>query len=318
MQRFRFLAWTAPVIAVLVLFLAPPDRLAADILYAVDGAGGAGSTPSDLYTINPANGSVLSTIGQVMVNGTGVMVSGIAFDPINQQLYGAALVGGSRGNGELVTINLTSGVATPVGSFGLSPLNGGIHATSLAFASDGTLYAYVKQGSQPESLFTVNTTSGVATAVGSSGFPIPPGTSGDGLAMSASGTLYFAGKGDTGNLYTLSTTTGLATAGPTLSGAPFASVPGQIKGLAFNSSGMLYGIDIEQSSPFPANLVTINPTTGVITSVGGTQNGLVSFAFQPAAVPEPGSLSLMGLALALFIYSRARARNRPAPPGVFS
>jgi hypothetical protein len=40
MKRSGFLAWTAPVIAVLLLFLAPPGRLAADILYAVDGAGG--------------------------------------------------------------------------------------------------------------------------------------------------------------------------------------------------------------------------------------------------------------------------------------
>jgi hypothetical protein len=132
--------------------------------------------------------------------------------------------------------------------------------------------------------------------------------------MSASGTLYFAGKGDTGNLYTLNTTTGSATAGPTLSNAPPSR--GQIKGLAFDSSGTLYGIDIKQGmgpeSSFLANLIIINPTSGVITNVGVTQPGLTSLAFQPTAVPEPGSFSLMGLAaLALFIGSRVR-RQQPA------
>jgi hypothetical protein len=71
----------------------------------------------------------------------------------------------------------------------------------------------------------------------------------------------------------------------------------------------LYGIDFQPGSPFAADLVTINPSTGAITNIGATQNGLVGLAFAPSAVPEPGSCMLVGLAafgLALGFWARRR------------
>ena len=157
------------------------------------------------------------------------MVSSIAFDPNTAQFYGAA-VDPVSGRGELLAINVGTAAATPVGPFGLSPVN--TNATSIAFSNTSALYGYFKTGSQPESLFSINESTGNAALIGSS---LIGSTSGDGMAMSPDGKLYFAGKGAAGSLYTLNTSTGQATAVATLSNAPLGSTS-QIKGLAFNGA----------------------------------------------------------------------------------
>jgi hypothetical protein len=292
--------WIAPFVLTLAFIVATPDRVAADIVYAVSGAGGSAST---LYTLDPLTGNPTSTLGTVTVGGTGVMVSGIAFDPLNGNLYGAAN-DPITGKAELLTINTSSAVATPIGTFNTTPPNSNV--TSLAFAANGTLYGYVKTGTPGESLFTINTATGAASLVGGSGIG---STSGDGLAMSTAGTLYFAGKGATGALYTLNTSTGAATAGPTFSGAPLSN--SQIKALSFDSAGTLYGIDL-QPVTFLADLITIDPTSGVITTIGATPNGLTSLAFQATAVPEPGSLVLVGAAGLAWLLRRGRSIKTPS------
>jgi hypothetical protein len=293
-----FSTWIATAALALAVAVVTPCRVRADIVYAVSGAGGSAST---LYTLN-LNGSVASTVGTVTVGGTGVMVSSIALNPSSGVLYGAAADPVS-GIGQLLTINPSTAVATEVGSFGLTPPS--TNVASLAFSATGTLYAYSKLGTPAESLFSVNTATGGATPIGASGIS---SSSGDGMAMNAAGTLYWAGKGATGALYTLNTSTGAATAGPTLSGAPLSL--SQIKGLAFDSSGTLYGIDL-QPTTFLADLITINPATGVITNLGATPNGLTSLAIAP--VPEPGGFTLVGCAV-LSGALVARGRRRGVAP----
>jgi hypothetical protein len=280
-MRFRHLA---PFVATLCLLVIGPDA-SADILYGISGAGGGSST---LYTIDPTSGAVSSTVGTVTVGGTGVMVTSIAFSPIDSKLYGVTNDPVS-GKAELVTINTGTGVAAAVGNLNTSPPN--TSTTALAFATNGTLFGYVKQGSQPESLFTINTGTGAATPIGASG--VNP-SSGDGMAMNSAGTLYFAGKGASGTLYTLNTSTGAATPGPTLSNAPL-TTNGQIKGMVFDSGSTLFAINL-QTGTFNANLVTIDPVTGILTNIGSTQNGLSGLADLPAAVPEPSSLALAAAA----------------------
>jgi hypothetical protein len=264
-----------------ILFFAQAGRASAGLVYSISGAGGGASV---LSTINPTTGAATSTVGTITVGGTGVMVSSIAFNPLDQGLFGVA-INPVSGKGELLSINLGTAVATPIGALGLTPPN--TNAASIAFAPSGALYGYVKTGSQPESFFTINRLTGAASLIGPSNIG---STSGNGLAFNAAGTLYFAGKGATGALYTVDPSTGQTTAGPTLTGAPLTL--SQIKGLAFDEAGTLFGVDLQPTS-FLASLVKINPATGAITNVGGMQDGTIALAFQGAAIPEPSSAALI-------------------------
>ena len=51
---------------------------------------------------------------------------------------------------------------------------------------------------------------------------------------------------------------------------------------------------------FASYLATIDPVTGMVTSIGASQNGLDALAVFTEPVPEPGALALLALgALAL-------------------
>jgi hypothetical protein len=275
----------------------------ADIVYGVTGAGGSASS---LYTVDPTTGAV------TLVGAVGVSLNGIAYDSQNSTLYGIA----GSSNSNLVTINTTTGAATVVGSLGNS-----IAAQGIAYNSaTNTLYAYSKipaSTSFPEGLYTLNTTTGAASIVGS-GSMLGFTSSGDGLAVDSSGRVYLAPGGASGgsgqphaNLYTINSTTGLASQGPSFSGAPLAN--SQMKAMSFDSSGNMYGLDFIPGGAFTTDLVSINPTTGAITNIGSTQNGLDGISFAPsAAVPEPSSFILVGLATVGFVLHLAyRTRSRP-------
>src|SRR5262249_26534721 len=77
-----------------------------------------------------------------------------------------------------------------------------------------------------------------------------------------------------------------------LTGAPLGAAS-NIAAMAFDSLGSLYGVD---SLSGLTHLVTINPTTGVITDLGVSLTNLDAIASRPqvsvAGVPEPTSLSL--------------------------
>ena len=55
-------------------------HLSASILYGADGAGG---NLSNLYILNPADGSIISTVGPI-----GFSITGLAIDPTTGVLYG--------------------------------------------------------------------------------------------------------------------------------------------------------------------------------------------------------------------------------------
>jgi DNA-binding beta-propeller fold protein YncE len=307
MHRFPSLAWWSAVLAAAVLLLAPAPRAAADVIYAIDGAGGGTSA---LYIgSSTANGGALTQVAPVTIGGSPVALTSIAFNPATGVLYGAA-----SSTGELVTINTANANATIVGSYNL-PSGGTV--TSIAFSPDGsTLYGYVKQitgqGQNTEGLYTLGTTGG-STLVGYPGAGAKFTTSGDGMALNSAGTLYLAGKGASGTLYTLSTSNGAPTAGKTLSGAPYSG--GQIKALGFDSSGTMYGINLQNTGSFPAEYVTIDPNTGIVTDQGAMPDGMIGLAFQPTSVPEPGSLALVACAAVTGWLVHARTRRRQTVPG---
>ena len=117
------------------------------------GPGGA----SELRLLNPATGE------STLVGATGLMspLSGLAYDEPNSIMYG--LTGGAGGGSasKLVTVNLTTGVATVIGSV---DFNGG----SLEFGPDGNLYG--GSTGATGNLYRINKATAASTLVGATGF----------------------------------------------------------------------------------------------------------------------------------------------------
>jgi hypothetical protein len=286
--------------ALAFLILAAPTELSAQVLYAVDGGGMA--TSSHLYTINPSNGAVLSTVGTVMVAGNAVPISGLTFDPTDGVLFGTTNQGATT---KLVTIDPANAQATAVGTIGFS-------FQGLAFSPGGVLYGYSKAGitgnpSFPnESLYTINTSTAAATVVGPSGFT---NTQGDGMAASSSGTIFFSGNQSNGQLSVLSPSNGTASTFANLTGGPATAAP--IKGLSFDESGNLFGI--YNGSSVDLLEIGTTPVGGsvTITDLGpispSAPSPLTALAFQP--VPEPGSLALLSSAVVAVGWFVRRPQN---------
>jgi hypothetical protein len=258
----------ARVIRVVVLFLAAVSAFAptarAQALYAtVSGA------DSPLYVIDTAT----LTIGSIGNIGYGI--TGLAFHPVTGELYGTQ--GGAPGNfaRNLIRIDVNTGQGTIVGPLGTAP--GGV--ADIAFSANGTLYGWSEQ---TDDLVTINLTTGAATVVGNAGIA----TRGSGLAFNAAGTLYLAGNNGNGPLRTVNPATGLTTAGPTLSGAPYPTMP--IPAMKFHPvTDELWAFNRQTDGlGGVCYLIRINPATGAITTVANFPLRLDAMAFAPGAPPD--------------------------------
>jgi hypothetical protein len=149
---------------VIVLLVTPPAQGGEQTLYSIS------SDDNLLRTINPTDGSTISEVTITLQGQTVLWGNGLARHPLTGKLF--ALLTLDNGSGqprsarELVTINPSTGAATSIG-------NTGRNFAGLAFVSDGTLYGVTGDGSgggqgsppaNPESLFTLNTTTGAATS----------------------------------------------------------------------------------------------------------------------------------------------------------
>jgi DNA-binding beta-propeller fold protein YncE len=255
-------------------------RAGAEILYGADGQNGNPAT--NLYVLDPGTGGVIRTVGPI-----GFAVTGMSFSPATGVLYG---VTAPKGNGrrELITINPNTGAGTLVGPLGVS-------MDDVAFARDGTLYGWSGRISG-SSLYRIDLATGAATKVGNSGIT----DVGVGFSISPSGTPFLAAAGASGVLRTVDLMTGAVTPVATLSGAPFPT--GSIDAFAFDAAGTLLGVNLSEGGPghpgAPGNafLISVDPTTGVITPLGPTVPGLDALAVGPSIfVPEPSTLALLAL-----------------------
>ena len=113
---------------------------------------------SELRILDPYAGTS-SSIGPTGMQG----INGLAYDQITGIMYGSA--GGSVGASSLVTINLSTGKATVIGSIG-------VNVGSLEFGPDGNLYAGSVAGQTGGSgdLYRINKSTGAGTLVGPTGF----------------------------------------------------------------------------------------------------------------------------------------------------
>src|ERR1700736_3202590 len=100
---------TATALLLLCLCVGTVQGLhARDILFGAIGGG----TLTDLFILNPSNGSGVADLGP-----TGFSISGLRFDPTTGILYGSTANNGGVSRGSLITINPITGTGTLVGSF---------------------------------------------------------------------------------------------------------------------------------------------------------------------------------------------------------
>jgi hypothetical protein len=265
-------------------------RVDAAALYAATASGG----PGELYIIDPATGSVIQDVGPTNDGvGTNYPITGLAFHPVTGVLYGSTGNNPPETAARLVTINPATGLVTVVGSYNAGPTNSsGTPATmgDLAFDAAGNLYGVGTIGG-PQ-LYSIDITTAQATVIGNTGLT---STTGGGLDISPGGIFY--GTPTASRYGTYDPVTGAYTniTNPVKPGGG-----GAYAALAFDGN-VLYGLNSAPGSPPPTFLVTIDPTTGTVTNVGGSVQALDAIAFQ---IPEPGMLTLLGIASVLAIRRR--------------
>lgn len=238
----------------------------ASILYAVEFPG---TTP--LYTADQGTGA-LAAIGPTGFDGIGDLTSDTR--PGLFTLWGIRIA-----SNELFTFDPVTGLGT-AGPVLTSPAGGPVAGiTSIAFDPvTGVLYGNTTPafGGGPDTLYSIDPITGVATFIGGIGF-----SNVFALGFDQSGGL-FGISDSTDELIRISTATGAgALVGPTGLGFAFdlASRP---------EDGTMFVAD---SGTF--SLYTIDTATGATTAVGpyGSATNVVGLAFSP--VPEPTTLTLL-------------------------
>ncbi len=226
-------------------------------LFAADGRASSSSAGGNLYRIDVADAAA-TTVGPT---GTGITALALAPDGT---LYATEAIGDgsifSDGR-HWLELNPDTGAATEIALQELT-------LPDLAFLPDGSLVGWTEGntlGSILPGPVSIDLATGAHTTIGTTDVT----SAGSGLAVDDTGTLWLAATRsscDGATLFSIDTTTGLGTEGPTLSGCPAGAR--RINSMAFHR-GVLYGVTISAfSTGGTTTLVTIDRTTGAVTTVG--------------------------------------------------
>jgi len=239
-----------------------------------------GDVTANIVTVNPVNTSVIGTylvtydIADVAGNNAVQLVRTVN-----------VLAGGAAGPGKFIYMNNNITPANSVSGFSINPTTGfltalagspfpaggaggaffvGVNSIALSVASN--LLFVSNAGSNSISVFSVNPTTGVLSAVAGSPFANTPGTGGGGpapLVTNQAGTLLFVGNKVTRNISVFAVAAnGILTP---IAGSPFAfahsngvtTEVGDVYGMRLNDSGsILYGATIQAT--IPAFSVAVN------------------------------------------------------------
>src|SRR3954447_25123783 len=221
------------------------------VLYGATG----GDTAGNLYTIDPGTGA------STAVGPLGFAVTGLAQDPTDGTLYGMTSSLSPGCPRCLITVNRSTGAGTVVGSTGLprSPAD-------IAIDASGQLFGWAEGF---DDFVRIDKATGTATIVSDSG----ASTFGDGMSFNRDGVLYAMTQSDTGDLWTIDTSTGTFTVVGTLNGGPARAAPIAAASFACDRT-RLYAIDNDQDNP-PNLLVTVDTATGAVTTIGDTGQAIM-------------------------------------------
>lgn len=214
------------------------------ILYAVDGAAG---NPSNLYILDPTDGSVIENVGFTGFN----HVAGISVHPTTGILYGV-----SNSPNILITIDLVTGVGTLIGSTGAQ-------IPDISFDSSGTLYGWSENS---DDLVTIDLNTGAASVVGD----CLCSTSRTGIAFDAADMLYMKSSS---RLNIMDASTGrIVSSGPVLSSQTHNLLEIAPDGLVFTGERTGSGFTLK----------TLDPVSGQLSTVGTNALSFLSaIALQP-------------------------------------
>jgi hypothetical protein len=256
--------WGQPMNNGIVTFrgTAPPDLIGST-------AGGGGTNPSALYSIDRTTGAA-TPIGMTGFNRVGAM----DLHPSTGVLYAAAQRA-SDATPVLIAIDQTTGVGTEIGPTGIL---GAI--SDLSFHSSGTLYGHLAIGGG-HALHTFNTGTGLATLIGLTGIA----GGGSGMTFNGTNSLYLASSN---TLWALSTATGT---GPALGTLTF-SDPGctRIKAIDLDPATGVFYAALECGATDALGILDLLGQT--VTSIGDVVaelDGLVDPATSTAPSSGPAS-----------------------------
>lgn len=261
--------------------------------------------PDALYSIDPNTGT------PTLIANLGILVQGAAFDPTDGKLWVSAIGGTSD---EIYTVSKFNGSRTLVGRTML-----GEQMQDLQFDALGRLYGIAGGGSSPTTLYRVNKSTGVATAIGPTGVNGLSGMASWPRLRTAAANDFYGSRGESGlgnELLKINRFTGAGSliGNTRVGGIPLSGMPS----LAIDSKGRIYTSDftnklyvvdalsaeailvgptgagdVLEGLAFDANdnlygvnvpasrLYRLDPLTGVATLIGATGVSLAGLAFDP-------------------------------------
>jgi hypothetical protein len=258
----------------------------------IGGNGNGSANPGALVRINDVTGAGV-IIGDPVTPGglTGLAVNG------SGTVFGSTVLAGAS---ELVTIDATNGtLLSTIGTITVAGLP--ISIGDLSFQpGTGILFGIRSNaGGGGGLLYTINTSTAVATLVGDTG-----AGAGGGIAFAPDGTLYQTAYNSGGDFFSLNT---LNPADASRLGT--VAINFYFDGLAVRADGTLFVVPGGSSDDA---LYTLDPITGQETFIGNTGVGSTSDLDFLASVPEPTSIAFAGITLvtAAGIAYRRRCRQQ--------
>jgi hypothetical protein len=246
------------------------------------GAIGAGPGTTTLVELDPVTGALISTIGNV-----GYRINGMTWDATTGTLWATTSNNDATFPDGLMTIDLTTGAGTPIGS------GAGQLVNNPAANSAGQVYGWTESGDDP---VIWNTAAGTITVLGDSGVSSYE----HGVAFDNFDTLYLFNQGV--DVYTINTGDGSAT----LIGNVPVGGPGDAHHGDFHPvTNLYYGVDSLPEDGVTRNILVIDVgTLSVVNTIPTVDNlHMVTFVEDALLNLEVPVMGRYGIAALIFLMA---------------